>query len=225
MRQLESQISLDQPYWKKNYDKCISAIDIIVELLDVSNGEGVRSAAMCALSQILTVIKILPEKSSLLQTIINLHSDESMNVSSNAQEMLNPLVEKCSLSQCIKVLENCIDPENGMADLGFGHTKLLDRICVEKSEQLSEEGVINQVLPVQVFAPSLLQQFASSYTILRKSASSALVKYKNLVGEESILPFMRESYKNDYRMSRKMFILLKRQQVCLQTSLFTIAEC
>jgi hypothetical protein len=196
MRQLESQIGTDPTYWKKNYDKCLVAIDIIISLLDIEqNGEGVRAVAICALRQIMKLIKVLPEKSNILQTIVDLHSDESMNVSENAQEMLAELVEKCSLSQCANVLNSCIDEEAGLAELAFGHTKLIERICVDKYDQLAEQddkGVVvaAKVLPVHMFAPSLLQQFASSYKILRQSASSALVRYKNLIGEDSMLPFM-----------------------------------
>lgn len=222
MRQLESQIGSDPTYWKKNYDKCIVAIDVIISLLDIeTNGEGVRGVAICALRQIMKVIKVLPEKSNILQTIVDLHSDESMNVSGNAQEMLAELVEKCSLSQCANVLNSCIDEENGLAELAFGHTKLIERICVDKYDQLAEQDsdgnvVVSKVLPVHMFAPSLLQQFASSYKVLRQSASSALVRYKNLIGEESILPFMRESY------IQQPYVMYKRR--LFQKCLFTVSE-
>ena len=86
----------------------------------------------------------------------------------------------------------------------------------QNDENEENTSVVNKILPVHKFAPSLLQQFASSYTILRKSASSALVKYKNLVGEENILPFMRKSYIEQPQVmyKRKLF----------QKCLFTINE-
>merc|ERR1712071_515852 len=192
MRQLEAQISLDPDYWKKNYEKCIGAIDNMISLLGVeNNGDGVRSAAMCALSAIMNIVKILPDNSKLLETVVILHNDESINVSNNAQELLKVIVEKCSLNHCLQILHSSINHETHEADLSFGHTKLLEQTCLQKGKDLQDSAA--EYLPVAAFAPSLLQQFGSQYAVLRKTASAALVQYKNLVGEESLTPFMHYS--------------------------------